>query len=395
VNEAAHGAIEQFATHAIANRFNSKDSKLGSNGERKTNRIREIIMPIDPEKLNQFMQKAVGDLGAVFHAALIVIGDKLGLYRAMADSGGCAPSELAKRAGASERYVREWLAANAASGYVDYDAKSGRYSLSAEQAFALAEEGSPAFLPGAFQLAVAALKAEPKIAEAFLTGRGLGWHEHDPGLFHGTERFFRPGYAANLISSWIPSLDGVEAELREGARVADVGCGHGASTILMAQAYSRSTFTGFDYHEPSIKRAREAADQAGVADRVNFEVASAKDYPGRDYDFIAFFDCLHDMGDPVGVASHVRETLAPDGVWMIVEPFANDRVEDNLNPIGRMFYSASTLICTPASLSQEVGLALGAQAGEARMRDVVAKGGFTRFRRATETPFNLVFEARP
>jgi SAM-dependent methyltransferase len=352
-------------------------------------------MPIDQEKLNQFMQRAVGDLGATFHAALIVIGDKLGLYKAMAEAGPVTSSELAKRAGVAERYVREWLAANAASGYVDYNAAAGRYSLSPEQAFALAEEGSPAFLPGAFQLATAALKAEPKIAEAFRTGSGLGWHEHDPELFRGTERFFRPGYAANLISGWIPSLEGVEAKLRNGARVADVGCGHGASTILMAQAYSRSTFTGFDYHEASIKRAREAANEAGVADRVKFEVASAKNYPGHDYDFIAFFDCLHDMGDPVGAASHVRKTLAPDGVWMIVEPYANDRVEENLNPVGRLYYSASTLICTPASLSQEVGLALGAQAGEARMREVVTKGGFTRFRRASETPFNLVFEARP
>jgi SAM-dependent methyltransferase len=355
----------------------------------------KITMSVDQEKLNQFMQKAVGDLGATFHAALVVIGDKLGLYRAMAEAGPVTSSELAKRAGASERYVREWLAANAAGGYVNYDASAGRYSLSAEQSFALAEEGSPAFLPGAFQAAVAAIKAEPKIAEAFRTGCGVGWHEHDPGLFQGTERFFRPGYAANLISGWIPSLDGVEAKLRNGARVADVGCGHGASTILMAQAYQSSTFTGFDYHEASIERAREAADEAGVAERVKFEVASAKNYPGRDYDFIAFFDCLHDMGDPVGAASYVRKTLVSDGVLMIVEPYANDRVEENLNPVGRLYYSASTLICTPASLSQEVGLALGAQAGEARMREVVTKGGFTRFRRASETPFNLVFEARP
>lgn len=352
-------------------------------------------MPIDHEKLNLFMQRALGDLGATFHAALIVIGDKLGLYRAMAEAGPVTSSELASRAGAAERYVREWLAANAASGYINYDAATGRYSLSAEQAFALAEEGSPAFLPGAFQLAVAALKAEPKLAEAFRTGCGLGWHEHDPGLFHGTERFCGSSYAANLISSWIPSLDGVEAKLRKGARVADVGCGHGASTILMAQAYPRSLFTGFDYHEASIRRAREAADEAGIADRVNFEVANAKGYPGRDYDFIAFFDSLHDMGDPVGAASHVRETLAPDGVWMIAEPYANDRVEENLNPVGRLFYSVSTLICTPASLSQEVGLALGAQAGEARIREVVTQGGFTRFRRAAETPFDLVYEARP
>jgi SAM-dependent methyltransferase len=352
-------------------------------------------MSIDQEKLNQFMQKAVGDLGATFHAALVVIGDKLGLYRAIADAGPVTSSELAGRSGAAERYVREWLAANAAAGYVNYDAATGRYWLSAEQAFALAEEGSPAFLPGAFQVATAALKAEPKITEAFRTGAGVGWHEHDPGLFHGTERFFRPGYAAHLVGEWIPALDGVEAKLRAGGRVADVGCGHGASTILMAQAYPGSTFIGFDYHEPSIARAREAAKEAGVDDRVSFAAARSKDFPGNDYDLVAFFDCLHDMGDPVGAASHVRETLAPGGVWMIVEPFANDRVEANLNPLGRLFYSASTLICTPASLAQEVGLALGAQAGEARMRDVVTRGGFTRFRRATETTFNLVFEAMP
>jgi 2-polyprenyl-3-methyl-5-hydroxy-6-metoxy-1,4-benzoquinol methylase len=351
-------------------------------------------MGIDQEQLNQFMGKALGDLGATFHAAIVVIGDKLGLYKAMSEAGPMTSTELAERTGTAERYVREWLAANAASGYASYDAATGRYSLSLEQAFALAEEGSPAFLPGAFQLALAAVKAEQKIAEAFRSGDGLGWHEHDPGLFHGTERFFRPGYAANLVPSWIPALDGVETKLREGVHVADVGCGHGASTILMAQAYPRSTFVGFDYHEPSIKRAREAAEEAGVASRVSFEAASAKDYPGK-YDFVAFFDCLHDMGDPVGAATHVRESLNTDGKWMIVEPYANDRVEENLNPVGRMFYSASTLICTPASLSQEVGLALGAQAGEARLRDVVTRGGFTRFRRATETPFNLIFEARP
>ncbi|HKA56748.1 MAG TPA: class I SAM-dependent methyltransferase, partial [Candidatus Binatia bacterium] len=300
-----------------------------------------------------------------------------------------------ERTGTAERYVREWLAAQAAGGYVTYDPAAGRYALSEEQAFALADEDSPAFMPGAFQLATAAIKAEPKITEAFRTGVGVGWHEHDPGLFHGTERFFRPGYAANLVSAWVPALEGVEARLRAGARVADVGSGRGASTVLMAQAYPRSTFFGFDYHQPSIERARQAADEAGVSDRVSFAVAKAKDYPGTDYDFVTFFDCLHDMGDPVGAAAHVLETLQKDGTWMIVEPFAHDRVEDNLNPVGRAYYSASTLICTPASLAQEVGLALGAQAGEARLREVVTKGGFARFRRATETLFNLVFEARP
>ena len=244
-------------------------------------------------------------------------------------------------------------------------------------------------------MALAATKAVPRLIEAFKSGEGMGWHEHDHELFHGTERFFRPGYAAHLISEWIPALSGVEARLKAGARVADVGCGHGASTVLMAQAYPKSKFAGFDYHEGSIQTARARAREAGVADRVDFEVAAAKDFPGSGYDLVTFFDCLHDMGDPVGASRHVFSTLAPEGSWMIVEPFANDRVEDNLNPIGRVFYSASTLLCTPASLSQEVGLALGAQAGEARMRSVVTQGGFSRFRRATETPFNVIYEARP
>jgi SAM-dependent methyltransferase len=354
-----------------------------------------IVMSINEEKLNQFMQRAVSDLGASFHAAMVVIGEKLGLYKAMAEAGPLTPAQLAERTGTAERYVREWLASQAAGGYVTFDPQSGSYSLSEEQAFALADETSPAYLPGGFLIAVSAIKAESKIAESFRTGSGLGWHEHDPGLFQGTERFFRPNYAANLVSSWIPALDGVEEKLRRGARVADVGCGYGSSTILMAQAYPNSTFAGFDYHEASIKSARKAADKAGVSGRVSFEVAKAKDYPGEGYDLVAFFDCLHDMGDPVGAASHVLETLDGDGTWMIVEPFAGDRVEENLNPVGRIFYSASTLICTPASLSQEVGLALGAQAGEARLREVVTDGGFSRFRRAAETPFNLVFEARP
>ena len=352
-------------------------------------------MALDQEKLNNFLQKALSDLGATFHANLIIMGDKLGLYKAMAGAGPLTSAELAERTGTAERYVREWLAAQAASGYVTYDPPTQRFTLPEEQAFALANENSPAFLPGAFQLATAALKAQPKLLEAFRTGAGVGWHEHDPELFQGTERFFRPGYAAHLTSSWIPALEGVEAKLHAGARVADVGCGHGASTILLAQAYPRSTFTGFDYHGPSIERARQVARDTGIADRVTFEVAKAKDYPGAHYDLVAFFDCLHDMGDPVGAAVHVRETLKADGVWMIVEPFAHDRLEDNLNPIGRIYYSGSTQICTPASLSQEVGLALGNQAGEARLREVVTAGGFTRFRRATETPFNLVFEARP
>jgi SAM-dependent methyltransferase len=350
---------------------------------------------IDETRLNQFIGNAVSELGATFNAALVVIGDKLGLYKAMAGAGPLTSSELARKTGTAERYVREWLAAQAAGGYVTYDAASQRYTLPPEQAFALAIDNSPAFLPGAFQVALAALRDEPKIVEAFRTGNGVGWHEHDPELFEGTERFFRPNYAAHLVSEWLPALDGVEAALQKGARVADVGCGHGASTILMAQAYPKTTFAGYDYHAGSIEWARGAAERAGVSDRVSFEVAAAKEYPGDSYDLVTFFDCLHDMGDPVGAAAHVLRSLKPNGCWMIVEPFANDKVEENLNPVGRVYYSASTLVCTPASLAQEVGLALGAQAGEARMRDVVSQGGFTRFRRAAETPFNLVFEARP
>jgi SAM-dependent methyltransferase len=340
------------------------------------------------------MGRFVGDLGAVMHAATIVVGDKLGLYKALAEKPARV-EDLARRTETDPRYLREWLSAQAASGYVLYDPGSETFSLNEEQAFALAVEGSPAFIPGAFQVALATFKAIPKMTQAFRTGLGLGWHEHDASLFHGTERFFRPGYAAHLVSSWIPALDGLEARLKAGARVADVGCGHGASTIIMAQAYPASTFTGFDYHGPSIARAREAATKAGVGDRVAFEVASAKGYPGHDYDLVAMFDCLHDMGDPVGASGHVRKSLKPDGAWMIVEPYANDRLEDNLNPVGRIYYSASTLICTPASRSQEVGMCLGAQAGEQRLREVVSDGGFAKFRRAAQTPFNLVFEARP
>lgn len=352
-------------------------------------------MAIQEEKLNQLLGKFVTDFGGALHAGMVVIGEALGLYKALAAAGPSTSAELAERTNTSERYVREWLNSQAAGGYVEYDAEAGRYFLSEEQAFAFADEKSPAYLPGAFILANAALKAVPKITEAFRTGEGLGWHEHDHGLFRGTEMFFRPGYAANLVASWIPALDGVDAKLKDGARVADVGCGLGASTILMAQAYPKSSFVGFDYHDASIALARQRAEEAGVTERVKFEVAKAKEYPGKDYDFVAFFDCLHDMGDPAGAAAHVLQSLAADGTWMIVEPFAGDKVEENLNPVGRVFYSASTLLCTPASLSQEVGLALGAQAGEARLREVVTQGGFTQFRRAAQTPFNLVFEAKP
>ena len=350
-------------------------------------------MPIDQEKLDRFMGQFVGELGAAMNASLVLIGVKLGLYKAMAGAGPVTPEQLAKKTNTHERYVREWLAAQAAGGYVTYDPEMRTFTLPEEQAFALADEESPAYVPGAFHVISALMKDEPKILEAFRTGEGVGWDEHDPGLFEGTEKFFRPNYAANLVSSWIPALEGVDKRLKEGARVADVGCGHGASTILMAKAYPKSTFVGFDYHGPSVGRARRLAAAAG-ASNASFEVATAKDFHGAKYDFVTFFDCLHDMGDPVGAAKHVASMLNDGGTWMIVEPFAGDNIADNLNPIGRVFYCASTMICTPASRAQEVGLALGAQAGPARMKQIVTEGGFRSFRVATKTPFNLVFEAR-
>jgi len=351
-------------------------------------------MPVDMDKLNAFVGRFVGDLGAAGHAGMVVIGEKLGLYKALA-AGPVTSAELAKKTGTDERYLREWLSSQAAGGYITYDAAAEKFSLDDEQAFTMANEDSPAYLPGAFQLALGALAAVPRIADSFRTGAGMGWHEHNDNVFHGCEKFFRPGYAANLVGAWIPALDGVKAKLESGASVADVGCGLGASTILMARAFPKSKFVGFDYHDGSIAAARESAKRQGVADRVSFEVAPAKNYPGKDYDFVTFFDCLHDMGDPAGASKHVRSTLKPDGTWMIVEPFAHDELKDNLNPVGRVYYSFSTLLCTPCSRSQEVALCLGAQSGEKRMRNVVTSGGFSRFRRATETPFNLVYEARP
>jgi SAM-dependent methyltransferase len=349
---------------------------------------------LDVNKLNAFIGQFVTDLGATAHAGMVVIGEKLGLYKALA-SGPMTPVQLAKKTQTDQRYLREWLASQAAGGYITYDEKSGEFSLTQEQAFALATEDSPAYLPGAFELALGSLSAVPRITECFRTGAGMGWHEHAEGVFHGCEKFFRPGYAANLVSAWIPALTDVKAKLEAGARVADVGCGKGASTLLMARAFPNSHFFGFDYHDKSIEAARQSAKRNGVADRVTFEVATAKQFPGKNYDFVAVFDCLHDMGDPVGAAAHIRQSLAKDGSWMIVEPFANDNLTDNLNPVGRVYYSFSTLLCTPCSRSQEVGLCLGAQAGEARVREVVTSAGFNRFRRAAETPFNIVYEARP
>ena len=349
---------------------------------------------LDEQKLNELLGRCIVDFGATSNAPLVVIGDRLGLYRALADQGPATSTELAARTGTAERYVREWLNAQAASGYVTYDSRTGRYSLTPEQALVFTQEDGPAFIIGAYQFAVSAGRVVDKLTDAFRTGKGIGWHEHEHDVFHGVARFFRSSYIGNLVQTWIPSLDGVEARLREGIRVADVGCGYGHSTILMAQAFPASTFVGFDYHKESIDEANARAREAGVADRCRFEVAGAKDFPGR-YELVAVFDALHDMGDPAGASRHVLQALTPDGSWMIVEPYAGDRVEENLNPVGRAYYAGSTLICTPCSLAQEVGLALGAQAGEARMRAVVTGAGFKRFKRAMQSPFNLVYEARP
>ncbi len=343
----------------------------------------------------QVLGKFVGEVGSAMNGVLVLLGERLGLYKAMAGAGPMTSEGLARKTGLNERYVREWLAAQAAGEIVEYNPATKSFSLSNEHALLLADENGPAYLPAAYEIMKACVMDETRIEEAFRTGEGVGWDEHHPCLFSGTERFFRPAYLTNLVHTWLPALDGVVEKLNAGARVADVGCGHGASTIIMAQAFPKSRFWGFDYHEGSIESARKAADRAGVGHQCKFEIASSKIYPGSGYDLVAFFDCLHDMGDPVGAAAHVRASLKPDGTWLIVEPFACDELEQNFTPPGRVFYCASTMICTPASKAQEVGLALGAQAGEKRIREVVTAGGFTRFRRAAETPFNLVFEARP
>jgi 2-polyprenyl-3-methyl-5-hydroxy-6-metoxy-1,4-benzoquinol methylase len=350
---------------------------------------------VDMDKLMTFLGQVIGELGATVNAGLIVVGDRLGLYKAMAGAGPISSKELAQKTRTSERYVREWLNAQAAGGYVTYDAATQTYELPTEQAMALADEDSPAFVAGAFELATATLKSIPHIEESYKSGAGFGWHEHDHGVFTGCERFFRPGYNANLVSTWIPALDGVEEKLRVGARIADVGCGLGASSRLMAESYPRSRVTGFDYHKESIELARKKAEEAGLGDRLSFEVAPASSFPGGGYDLITVFDSLHDMGDPVGAAKHVKQALAPDGTWLIIEPIAGDKVEDNLNPVGRAYYAFSNFLCVPNSLSQEVGLGLGAQAGEKRIRDVATAAGFTRFRRINQTPFNSAYEVRP
>jgi len=349
---------------------------------------------LDAQRLNDLLGRAIVDFGATSNAPLVLIGDRLGLYRALARLGALTPAALAAATQTHERYVREWLNAQAASGYVDYLPDSGTYRLTPEQALMFADEDSPAFIVGGFETALAAGRIVDKLTAAFKTGDGIGWHEHDHALFHGVARFYRAGYLGNLVQQWIPALEGVGTRLEAGISVADIGCGHGISTIVMAQAFPNSRFVGFDYHAESLEAARQRAREAGVADRCRFEIGSAKSFGGSGFDFITMFDALHDLGDPAGAASHVLGQLAPGGSWMIVEPYAGDRVEENLNPVGRAYYAGSTLMCTPCSLSQEVGLALGAQAGEARLRAVVMGAGFGKFRRAAHSPVNLVFEAR-
>jgi SAM-dependent methyltransferase len=351
-------------------------------------------MAVDEDKLNELLGIFVTDVGGSYHAASAVIGDRLGLYRSLLAVMPGTPADVAAEAGVGERYACEWLRGQAAGGYVTYDPTTGRFSLTEEQAFALASPDGMQ-IAAAFHLPVAVAKNIERITEAVRTNGGFAWHEHDPALFEGVERFFRPGYVANLVSSWIPALDGVEEKLRAGAKVADVGCGHGASTLLLSEAFPRSKVTGFDYHGPSIEQARKRMADAGLAGRATFEVATAADFPGTDYDLVAIFDALHDMPDPLGAATHIRESLKPDGTFLLVEPFANDRVEDNFNPVGRLYYGASTVICVAHSMTEEPRTALGAQAGEARLAEILRGAGFTRFRRAAETPFNLILEARP
>ena len=354
----------------------------------------EERLPVDPDKLMSFVFHAVGEVGAALNGALVVLGDQLGYYKDLAEHGATTPAELAERTDTGVHYAREWLNAQAAGSYVTYEPETGRYTLPPEQSVALADESSPAFVGGLFQIAHGTIRDTPSILDAARKGDGFGWHQHNDDVYEGCERFFRPSYQANLAESWLPQLDGVVEKLTSGAKVADIGCGHGASTILMAEAFPNSSFVGADYHQGSIATAAERAAAAGVGDRTSFVASAATEVPGGDYDLVTMFDCLHDMGDPVGAAKHVSDILAEDGTWMIVEPAAGDHVEDNLNPVGRAYYAFSTLLCTPASLSQDVGAALGTQAGPAKIRDVVTTAGFTKFRLAAQTPFNNVFEVR-
>ncbi len=350
---------------------------------------------LDEARLQDFIAQFAGDFGAALHASTVVVGDKLGLYRALAERGPATPEEVAGALGLDTRLVREWLHAQYVAGYCEHDHDAGTFWLSAEQIAVLADPSSPAFLVGAMTIAASTAKDEERIREAFASGTGLGWHEHHHDLFHGTERLFKPGYVANLVSSWIPALDGVDDRLRTGGTIADLGCGHGASTVLLAQTYPNATVTGFDYHRASIDIARKRAAEAGVADRVTFEVATAQDFPGDGYDLVCIFDALHDMGDPLGAARRIRAALDPEGTWLLVEPMAGESLAENVGPVGRIFYSASTFICTPAAQAQPGGYALGAQVPDATLAELTASAGFGRFRRATETPFNRVFEVRP
>ena len=349
---------------------------------------------VDESKLNQFIGQILGDLGGAFSVSLVRMGDRLGLYQALNADGAMTPGELAKKTGIAERYAREWLSHQAASGYLTYEPTTKKFALPAEQAMVFAEPGSPVYLQGAFDLAVTMMENQSLVEPAFRSGKGVGWGAQSQCLFCTTARFFRPGYHNNLVSSWLPALEGVAAKLERGATVADVGCGHGVSTAIMAKAFPNSTFVGYDFHPSSVEAARAHAAEQGVSANTRFEVATAQDFPGRDLDLVTFFDCLHDMGDPLSAARRVRQALKPDGSWMIVEPAAGDRLEDNLNPVGRLFYAGSTMICVPTSLDQPVGAALGAQAGFARLSSVIGEGGFTRVRKAAETPFNMILEAR-
>jgi ubiquinone/menaquinone biosynthesis C-methylase UbiE len=351
-------------------------------------------MELNETKLNDLLGKVVTEMGAAANGPLVIIGDKLGLYKALTESGAMTSTTLANVTGTSERYVREWASAQAASGYITYNAGDKTFSMTPEQGAVFGNAKSPVFMTGAFYAITSVYHDAPKIEEAFKTGEGVSWGDHNSCLFCGTEKFFSPSYEGNLINGWLPSLDGVVEKLEQGAKVADIGCGHAASTIIMAKAFPKSTFIGYDFHDKSIEQAKERAKTAGVSN-ISFEVATAKNFPGTNYDLVTFFDCLHDMGDPVGACAHVKSTLKPDGTCMIVEPFANDSLEENLNPVGRAFYAFSTTLCVPCSLNQEVGLSLGAQAGEKRLKETIQSGGFSQFRRATETPFNLILEARP
>lgn len=352
------------------------------------------VQEIDENKLQDFMGKMVGDLGAATSSVLVLIGQRLGLYKALAEHGPLSAEDLAKETGTAPRYILEWASNQAASGYVEYDPTTKQFYQTPEQVAVFADEESSCYLGGGFYSIASMFSDEPKITEAFRTGKGVSWGSHDSCLFCGVAKFFKATYKGNLIQSWIPALNGVQDKLEKGAKVADVGCGFGHSTLLLAETYPDSHFYGFDFHEPSIEHAKQLAKENGLKN-VTFQTAKAKDFPGEAYDLVTFFDCLHDMGDPAGAAKHVYSKLSKDGTWMIVEPFAHDTLEQNLNPVGRVYYSFSATVCTPSSLSQEVGLALGAQAGEKKLREVVTSGGFTQFRRAAETPFNMVLEARP